>query len=187
MPPREKSLVFDASAFIMGLDPFSFDLNIFTTPKVVKELSDSSFRLRYSTALYMNKLKLISPAAKSEKAIDQASLETGNHLKLSKADRSVLALALELKSKEFDPVIVSDDFSVQNIADHLGIEYVFLSKRGIKTRIQWRIYCPDCRRRFTSLTQIRICPACGTEVKRKVHKRFALKKGTAKPSYLQQD
>jgi len=176
MHSKEKVLVFDTSAFIMGLDPSSFDLKIFTTPEVVKELSNSLIRLRISTALCSGKLRVESAPPEFLTAVSKASTETGDHLNLSNVDTGVLALALKLRFGGFYPVIVSDDFSVQNVAEHLDINYTFLSKKGIKTRIKWVVYCPACRRSFTAPGRMRTCPVCGAEVKRRALKKLPLKK-----------
>jgi len=168
---KEKVLVLDSSAFIMGLDPFYVNLKLFTTPEVVSELSSFWLQLRYSTAVNLKKLVIVSPQKKFLTKVEKASKETGDKPKLSKVDLSVLALALELKVKGYKPTIISDDYSVQNVADYLGIDYAYLSGRGIKRRIRWVWYCPGCGRRFSSTSLEKVCPVCGVEVKRKAYKK----------------
>lgn len=173
---KEKVLILDSSAFMMGLDPFYLNIKLFTTPEVIEELSSFWLQLRCSTAIKLKKLTVVSPKKDFLAKVEKASKETGDILKLSKADLSVLALALELKVKEYKPAIVSDDYSIQNVADYLGIDYVYLSDKGIKHRIKWVWYCPSCGRRFSLRRLEKFCPVCGVKIKRKAYRKRLLKK-----------
>jgi len=173
---KEKVLVLDSSAFIMGLEPLQLDLKLFTTPEVVEELSSYWVQLKYSTAIYLKKLNVVSPTKDFLDEAKKVSEKTGDKLKLSRADLSILALALELKSKGFKPIIISDDFSVQNVAEHLKIDYTYLSGKGIKNQIEWIWYCPGCGRKFLSINFGENCPVCGLKLKRKASKKISLRK-----------
>ena len=56
---------------------------------------------------------------------------------LSEADKQVLALALELKGSGLTPLIVTDDYSIQNVANKIGVEFTSLMTFGIKFRFKW--------------------------------------------------
>ena len=168
-------LVLDSPAFITGVNPLNIELKLFTTPEVIGELSSMWLQFKYSTAIQLRKLNVVSPKDSFLKKVEDASLETGDRKKLSKADLSVLALALELSSRGFKPSIVSDDYSIQNVAEHLNLDYTNLAMRKIKSRIKWVWYCPGCHRRFSSMETDMICSVCGTELKRKALKKFDLK------------
>ena len=67
--------------------------------------------------------------APSQEFLNQAktaSNKVGDSFKLSETDIELLALALELKSTGYNPQIVSDDYSIQNVATQLGIEFLAL-------------------------------------------------------------
>ncbi|HEX69286.1 MAG TPA: hypothetical protein ENG10_03210, partial [Candidatus Bathyarchaeota archaeon] len=53
----------------------------------------------------------------------QQSKRTGDFKYLSQADIEVLALALQLKNSGENPTVVTDDYSMQNVANKLGIEF----------------------------------------------------------------
>ncbi|RLI05212.1 hypothetical protein DRO26_02820 [Candidatus Bathyarchaeota archaeon] len=180
MSSNGKVLVLDSSAFIMGLDLLNLNLRLFTTPTVINELSSFWVKLKYSTAIYVGKLLVVTPKKKFLIEVEKASSSTGNGLKLSEADISVLALALELKSRGLNPTIVSDDFSVQNVAEYLGLNYTYLSGKGIKSQVKWIWYCPGCRRKFSSAVFEDVCPICGVKLKRKAIKKTSLSKETNK-------
>ena len=60
-----------------------------------------------------------------------------------------VALALDLKLDGQEPVIVSDDYAVQNMAEHLSLNYGSLANFGIVHKFNWIMYCPACHRRST--------------------------------------
>ncbi|MGD2201261.1 MAG: hypothetical protein PVJ38_06505, partial [Candidatus Bathyarchaeota archaeon] len=93
--------------------------------------------------------------------------ELGEERALSKADVQVLALGLQLKAAGATPIIVSDDYAVQNVADRLNIEFKGLTTTGIKRRYRWITYCPGCKKTFHEPEGGNSCPVCGTELKRR--------------------
>jgi UPF0271 protein len=90
----------------------------------------------------------------------------GEAQSLSETDISVLALTHQLEA-----TLISDDYSVQNLADELGLSYTGMNTRGIKRRFQWIHYCPGCRKQYTEPQPDNICLICGTELKRKPGKK----------------
>jgi len=93
---------------------------------------------------------------------------------LSKADTGVLALALELRTEGKTPIIVSDDYAVQNVAEGIGIAYQPLATLGIREKFSWTYYCPACYRRYTQADS-QVCIVCGTKLKRKPVQKQAVK------------
>jgi len=88
----------------------------------------------------------------------------------------VLALALELKSYGENPLIVTDDYSIQNVANQLGLEFAPLMTFGIRYRLDWTIYCPACHREYPADYKPKTCKACGTELKRKPLRKTLLRR-----------
>ena len=58
--------------------------------------------------------------------------KVGDSHKLSETDLQLLALALELKTEGVAPQIVTDDYSIQNVATQMGIGFLALATFGIK-------------------------------------------------------
>jgi UPF0271 protein len=77
---------------------------------------------------------------------------------------------LNLKNEKKEPTIISDDYSIQNIATKLGIESKGLASMGIKKVIEWRIYCPGCKKNYEKTSIDKTCLVCGTTLMRKPKK-----------------
>jgi UPF0271 protein len=148
---------------------------------VGRELSlDTMPSMRFNTALKESRLRVKAPDDLYMVEVGKASGTLGDML-LSQADQQVLALALELRDIGFNPQIVTDDYSIQNVADLLGLEFTSLMTYGIRYRLYWIRYCPACRRKFQSTCQDKRCEICGTELKRRpVEKKRIGKQGKRK-------
>jgi UPF0271 protein len=167
-------LVLDTSALIMGLDPLGLEFESYSVPEVTEELRDQagpSYRLAISTS--SGKLKIRVPTPQSLEQVLEKAKVLGDRVVLSKADTSVLALALDLQREGRNPVVVSDDYGVQNIAEGLSIAYQSLATIGIRQKFEWTYYCPACYRRYPE-AETETCIVCGTKLKRKpLRKDFA--------------
>jgi UPF0271 protein len=167
--------VLDTSALIMGLDPLGLELETYSVPEVTDELRDQtgpSYRLAVSTA--GGRLKIRAPTAASIEEITERANMLGDRMVLSKADLSVLALALDLRGEGKEPVVVSDDYAVQNVAEGMNVAYQPLATLGIRQRFKWTSYCPACFRRYAG-GNLRVCQVCGTELRRKPLRKRAAK------------
>ncbi|MCX8171089.1 MAG: NOB1 family endonuclease [Candidatus Bathyarchaeota archaeon] len=177
MPAERKSIVLDASAFIAGLDPLDLNEETYSVPEVGDELLEGSMpKIRFETSLNSRKLKVINPENKYIKYVKLISREAGDLRFLSKADLSVLALALQLKDMGRKPVIATDDYSIQNVAEKMGLEYTSLANLGIRYQLKWLLYCPACGKKYPPDEKLMICGNCGTELKRKHEKRTPVKR-----------
>lgn len=162
-----KVLVLDTSAFIMGLDPLGLDDETYSVPDVAEELraqTGPSYRLTLSSS--SGKMKIQSPTEDSLREVADHAKLLGDRLVLSKADSSLLALAVDLKKSGRIPIIVSDDYAVQNVAEGLGIGYQSLASLGIRQKYKWTYYCPACFKRYAT-GDLEVCGVCGTKLKRK--------------------
>ncbi len=178
MTTDDRILVLDASAFIAGFDPLSVAQEQYSVPKVREELASNSLPwIRFTTAVESGRLNIEAPSSRALKKVKEASKRVGDVLFLSDADLQVLALALELKEEGYKSQIVTDDYSIQNVADQLGIEFASLMTFGIRFRLEWVLYCPACHRKYPSDYGFKSCEVCGTELKRKPLKKKAVRKG----------
>ncbi|WP_455281005.1 NOB1 family endonuclease [[Eubacterium] cellulosolvens] len=165
--------ILDTSALVMGVNPSIIKGEVYSVPEVESELpSDSMAALRFATSRDSSILLVQSPNQSSCDMVRKASLKLGERLSLSKADLQILALGLDLRLKGMSPTIVSDDYSIQNVAEHLGINYTFLATFGITYEFNWSIYCPACFRRYVHNYTEHLCEVCGTKLKRKVMKKY---------------
>jgi len=165
---QKRIVVLDTSAFVAGFDPFSLSVEEVTVPKVEEEINrDSMNKLRFITALESGRVKVKTPSREFINQIKETSCKVGDSFKLSETDIELLALAFELKSAGFNPQIVSDDYSIQNVATQLGIEFSALATFGIKRLLEWIRYCPACYREYPANRKGKDCNVCGTPLKRK--------------------
>jgi UPF0271 protein len=141
----QRVIVLDTSAFLAGYDAFSVSDEQVTVPKVEEEiLRNSMVKLRFQTAVESEKVKIKEPAEKFTDAAKASASKVGDFHKLSQADIQLLALALQLRTEGYMPQIVSDDYSIQNVAKQLGIEFLALATLGIRRQLEWIRYCPAC-------------------------------------------
>jgi UPF0271 protein len=161
----------------MGLDPLGIQLPIYSVQEVVDELmvqAGPSYRLAVSSS--SGKLRVQAPSSESlQEALEKAG-SLGDRLALSRADVSLLALAIDLRKEGKSPIIVSDDYAVQNVAEGIGMAYQSLSSLGIRQKYNWIHYCPACYRQYhTGDTEV--CRVCGTKLKRKPSRKENAKMG----------
>ena len=122
---------------------------------------------RFRTAIDSGKLQVRIPTDTALAEVDKSSEAVGDIRFLSEVDKQILALALELKRQGEDPLVVTDDYSIQNVSNQLGLEFAPLMTFGIRYRLNWTIYCPACYREYPADYKLKTCQTCGTEVKRK--------------------
>jgi len=164
---ERRAFVLDTSAFIAGYEPTGEGIQLYTVPEVFNELRDAMVRLRAQAALDSGKLMVKTPKERFTEEVVRVAQEMGDFASLSNTDISVLALALQLKTSHSNLTLISEDYSVQNIADRLGIKYLAIATSGISRRFIWRTYCPGCHRTYDELAPGEDCPICGTRLKRK--------------------
>ena len=172
---KEKALVLDTSAFIAGFDPLTVTEKQYTVPEVKNELNTGSMPwMRFNAAIEREKVIILKPQKKFFQDVIEASKKVGDIRYLSEPDLQVLALALELKNRGLNPLIVTDDYSIQNVANKIDVGFTSLMTFGIKFRFNWILYCSACYRKYPQNYPSKICEVCGTELKRKPKKKFRL-------------
>jgi UPF0271 protein len=161
-------MVLDTSAFLAGFDPFSVSEDQVTAPMVENEIRINSMSwVRFKTAVENGKVKIKEPSKEYSDEVKASARKVGDAFFLSETDLQILALASELKAEGGTPQIVTDDYSIQNVATQLGIEFMPLATFGISRLLEWVRYCPACHRKYSADYNSTICEFCGTELKRK--------------------
>jgi UPF0271 protein len=146
-------------------------------PKVKEEIkSNSILWLRFELAMENGKIEIKTPIEKYKIRIKETANKIGDSYLLSEADLDLLAIALELKAKGIKPKIVTDDYSIQNVASQMKIEFIPLATRGIQRVFEWIRYCPACYKKYLSNFNSTNCSVCGTKLKRKPKKKIGSRK-----------
>ncbi|MEM3695334.1 MAG: hypothetical protein QXJ11_05180 [Candidatus Bathyarchaeia archaeon] len=170
----KRVIVLDTSAFAVGFDPFSVNEMQYTVPLVREEVKGNAFaKVRLKTAIEQGKVVVKKPEKPFLDAVSASATAIGDKVLLSETDLQVLALALQLKSEGYNPVIASDDYSIQNVANRMEIAFTSLATFGIRFQLEWVRYCPACYRKYQADYKLKRCAVCGTELKRKpLRKRY---------------
>ncbi|MHA1277549.1 MAG: NOB1 family endonuclease [Candidatus Helarchaeota archaeon] len=164
---KENVLVYDTSAFIGGMDPQSILIPQWTTPDNLEEIRNRNTKEILEMAIKMGRMKVRSPSDIYINQVINETKKTGDYSKLSKIDIKVLALALEFQNEDWNPIIMTDDYSIQNVASALKIEYKAVTEAGIRAQLRWKIFCPGCGAEYPPDTPLKKCDICGTKLKRK--------------------
>lgn len=176
MDGKRRVLVIDTSALISGFDPSAINEEAYSVPKVNDELLEGSLmKMRFNASIEGGRLKLINPSAKYVDIAKEASREVGDISFLSKADIEVLALAAQLKDCGYEVVVLTDDYSIQNVAEKLELIFTPLANLGIRYHLRWLYYCPACGRKYPPDQEIILCENCGIQLKRKPVKKMPVR------------
>ena len=163
-------LVLDSTPIYSGILQGGMYDECFTTEEILGEIAHiRGLQETVSTRLGSGILKVGSASSDSTRRIIELVGKLGEG-KLSKADLSILALTLDLKENGFEPTLVSDDFSIQNLAKSLSLSYLSYTSKGIKRGIVWILYCPACGRTVDRVNS-KECEICGSTLKRRPKNR----------------
>ncbi len=113
-------------------------------------------------SLDTGRLKVWEASSSSVRLVEERLKEIGGEL--SETDMRVIALGLDLRGRGMDPVILTDDYGLQNLAEVLGVEYSSVATAGIRSVYRWRKQCPACKREFG--VERESCPICGNRLRR---------------------
>lgn len=161
--------VLDASALISGLAP---NKNCYTVMEIVNEIRDVNAKTRVELSLSDGTLKVIEPRKAYCDAVRKEANASGDIQNLSENDIKLVALAMQLKEKQ-DIVILTDDYSIQNIAQRLGLKFKSTTEGEIKNVFTWKRICRGCGREF-KVEYTGKCDICGTDTRKVAKKEFIL-------------
>jgi UPF0271 protein len=102
--------------------------------------------------------RLVEAAPEDRTRVRKAAEEGGEGSRLSVADVDVLAVALEVGGE-----IVTDDYTVLNLARRMGIPSRTIQTKGITETYSFIPRCMGCGRFFEKRPPD--CPVCGSPVK----------------------
>ena len=162
MKKKHKIYVLDTSAILSG-KPINFgEAEIVTTHKVSDELNPGGRDYQNFQFLKEKGLSILSPNKDTLEEVKRVSNRTGDQYKLSDTDIEIIALAEDLKKDEnIEVIILTDDYSIQNLSNELNIKFESINQSGITKRFKWVSRCRGCGKKFKD--NVKICPICGTE------------------------
>ena len=171
---KQQVFIIDTSAILSG-KPLNIPQGILlTTPGVSEELTPGGRDYRTFQLLMEKGLQIHAPTKASLHLVRARAKETGDDRRLSTADVEILGLALDYKGNpDCEVTILSDDYSIQNVALLLNLRFQGFSQKEITQRYQWISHCPGCKRRFQE--PVDVCPICGTKTRVIINKKKKLR------------
>ncbi|MDI9644937.1 MAG: nucleotide-binding protein [Candidatus Verstraetearchaeota archaeon] len=166
-----KTYVLDTSAIIYGFNPRLVEGVHYITPGVEAELSAGRTKSTMELSLASGSLKIRAPKPDFVTVVKARASSTGDLSVLSETDLEVVALALELDNDGREVVVVSDDYSLQNLCTLLSIEFKPMVTKGISQEFWWLLYCPACGATYEQKKGTTTCQICGHLLKRKVYSK----------------
>jgi rRNA maturation endonuclease Nob1 len=172
---KNSILIFDTNIFLIGIDFNVIPQKIYTVPEVLEELMVEKYAARnrniinrINVAIDNGNLIVEEPTDKYLLQVEKSSYKTGDIRALSKADKQLIALALELKDLFDNEVIFyTNDYSIQNCCKELNVRYESLVKRGIRRKINFEVYCPNCNALYDATKLSELCEKCGSLLRRR--------------------
>lgn len=167
---QKKIFVLDASAIIGGF--YSNSIVNYTTSGAILEIKDFKSKLLLESAIEKGHIHVDEPDDEDIKEINSIIKSSGDVLRLSDVDKNIVALALKYKKKGFKPVVITDDYSMQNTLKTINISYKSVLTEGIKEIISWVKKCKGCKKIYPSDYPFEDCEICGSPIfKKKVKTR----------------
>lgn len=148
--------VLDTSALLSGKQ-LPRDVPLTAPDAILDEVTPGGRDHRNLTYLRESGLTIQRPTDEAMDRVEEAARETGDLPRLSHADRAVLALALELEG-----TVLTDDYSLQNVASELDVPFRGINQEGIQRQVRWKHRCRACYREAEA--GVEECPVCGSEV-----------------------
>ena len=128
-------------------------------PGVIEELRKYKDR---RLDLWGDMLRVSDCSEDSLEKVKEEARKSGDLGRLSPVDLTVIALGLDLGG-----MVLSDDYSIENVCSRLGIKYKPIGTKGIKKVEKWNYQCIGCKKWFKE--KMPECPICGSPMK--AHRR----------------
>jgi UPF0271 protein len=162
---RTKFKVLDASAFIGGYRPL--DKYNYTISEVTEELKDLQSKMIMKNALDDGFLNIQEPDSNCMELVESTIKKSGDVLRLSKTDKKLLALALYVKKNEGEVILLTDDYSIQNVSKLLKLPFKSVLTPGINEVYGWKLVCRGCKKQYTENYTFEECEICGSPIFKK--------------------
>lgn len=152
-----RPLVLDTSALMAGR-PLGPGEDTIVPSAVLDELRPGGRDRRHLDMLLAAGARVLEATREGRARVREASQQGGEHARLSVADIDVLAVALDVNGE-----IVTDDYTVLNMARRLAIPARTIQTKGITQTYSFVPRCTGCGRFLDK--QYPDCPICGSPVK----------------------
>ena len=138
-----------------------------TVPEVTAEVSPGGAGHRRLEQMLAAGLEVRASTNASIGRVERTAKDAGNWGRLSAADASILALALDIP----DGTLVSDDYTVLDLAKRLKITTQTIRTSGVTSTKDWMARCTGCGRTYEEDRAGKPCAVCGAEIRLKPLRR----------------
>ena len=157
--------VLDASAIIGGFS--SKKSQNFITATVISEIKDFKSKLYLESAIGNGSITIMEPESVDIENVSNIIIKSGDVLRLSDVDKNLVALAFKLKREHKNPLVVTDDYSMQNVLKIVGMPYRSVLTEGINEIYGWVKICKGCKKKYPPEYVFDECEICGTRIIKK--------------------
>ncbi|MHA1728202.1 MAG: NOB1 family endonuclease [Promethearchaeota archaeon] len=174
-------MVLDAGPLISGIDLsyLGSSAYCYSSSAIIDEVRNRTARQKVDIFILDGSLKVVDAPPQYSVNIKRKARMSGDLKSLSIADIEILALCLFLSESfkfRFNTTspkleLITDDYSIENVAALLGIKFYSYKQQGIKSYKKWEIYCPGCHKIYNPDYLGTECPVCGEIMKRRVKKK----------------
>lgn len=131
-------VILDSAAFINTISfPFSKKNEYLITSKCEAEIKELTAKMRLEAAFQEGLVSIVDPCMASIAAVQALARKYGVK-RLSEADESVLALALEIVDRKEKVRVYTDDYSLQNLLKWRKIPFEGVLQKGIVHKKSFR-------------------------------------------------
>lgn len=167
---QNMNFVLDASAIYNGILSQNLSGKMYIPQCTILEIEDMLRGEAFKEEIIRSdKIIVRDPDDFSVNFITEGAKDTGDIVELSICDIQILALAFYLKKQNENPVIISDDYDIQNLAKHLGLKCRGVLWKGITKLYEYFWLCTGCG--IKSKVKRDICIECGSPMKKKTLKK----------------
>jgi UPF0271 protein len=157
--------ILDASAFIGGFQTQN-SLN-FTISEISEEVKDFKSQMIFNQAIDDNKLFIKEPSKGALEYLNGVISDSGDTLRLSVADKKLIALSIDFLNDGKNVKVVTDDYSIQNVLKIVNIPYRSVLTEGIQEIYNWKKLCQGCRKEYHDSYKEDVCEICGSKIFKK--------------------
>jgi UPF0271 protein len=157
--------VLDASAIIGGF--ISKKSDNFVTASVISEIKDLKSKISLERAIEDGSITIMEPEPVDIDDVTAVIKKSGDVLRLSSVDIKLVALGFKLKRESMDPMVVTDDYSMQNVLKIVELPYRGVLTEGINEVYGWIKICKGCKKKYPPEYDYDECEICGTRIIKK--------------------
>jgi UPF0271 protein len=157
--------VLDASAIIGGY--YSKSRPNLTTAEVILEIKDLKSSLLLQSALDKGHIEVDEGEKEDIEKTNKIIESSGDILRLSDVDKKLIALAIKLQRTGFKPIVVTDDYSMQNALKSVKMDYKSILTEGINGIYNWIKICKGCKKKYPLNYGFEDCEICGSVIIKK--------------------